>query len=167
MAVLLGPLLLAACGGAGQSAQTLQNRLDASLSREQAQHQAAVRPLADGAQVEFDESSLFLAGQSDLSPSGKYAIASFAEAMLAPSLMEISVAGSSQTADYLRTQRAQSVQNYVQAYSLSPLPVSTTEPVVTPSNTSAQGMTIVVHVRCPPGPQGTTWGYPPERPTCN
>jgi hypothetical protein len=168
LAVLLGPALLGACGsGPDHSTRVLQHRLDRRLAAEQAQHDVTVQRLTDGAQLNFAESSLFQPGKSDLSPRGRYVIADFAEALLAPSLMQISVAGSGQTADYLRLQRAQSVLNYVQAYSLSPIPAAATEPIAGPNGSTANGLTIDVRVVCPPGPQGTTWGYPPYQPTCN
>lgn len=160
-------LALAGCSGSGThfSARHLDHRLSSQMSQPVAAHQAAVARLPDGAQVRLSEASLFQSGSSELSADGTSAVSSLAESLLDPRLMQVDVAGAPDTPSYLQTQREQRVRDYLQAYALGPeLPVTQRGPM---ANAPAGMMTVTVHVHCPPGPQGSTWGYGGRVATCD
>ena len=163
---IIPTLLLAGCGSPQhQSARVLQDRLQAQLAPELANHTASIQNLPDGARVSLDETALFAPAKTDLNGNGRYTVASLIQALLDPRLMRIDVIGSPRTPDYLRTARIRSVENYVEAYSLGP-PLQISEQPRTAAS-PAQGATVTIHVQCPPGPQGSTWGYPDRGATCN
>ena len=166
--ILLGSatLLVGCTSSAQQSARVLQQRLQSNLAPQVANHQATIDNFPDGARVTLDEPVLFNSDHADLSTDGGYVIASVTESLLDPRLMQVDVTDTSAGPDDLRNARVRSVQHYVEANQLGPsLPVETRpQPAV---SRPAQTMVVTVRVHCPPGPQGSTWGYPNRAATCN
>lgn len=165
LALVGAAALLAGCSGSGPafSARHLRQRLNTNLAPAVASSRASIRPERDGALVTLSEPALFAAGSTELTPEGRYTLAGLAESLLDPRLMQISVRGGPQTTDVLADQRAETVKNFVEAYSLGPpLPMVTRRQAV-----AATGLTVDIHVVCPPGPQGSTWGYEVSGPTCD
>ncbi|HQT77636.1 MAG TPA: hypothetical protein PLD10_11345 [Rhodopila sp.] len=167
-------MLLSGCGSSAQhqSARVLQHRLQANLAPELDRHQVTLQRLPNGAQVVLDQANLFAPDQSDLTASGRFTVASLTESLLDPSLMRVTVIGAAATPAYLRQAREQSVRDYVRAHVLGPsldIGAPPAQPVATQpvANAAAQAVTVTILVQCPPGPQGTTWGYPNRGATCN
>jgi hypothetical protein len=160
-------LLLAGCTGSGphQSARVLQHRLQANLAPEISSRQASIQKLPDGARVTLSDAALFAPGQSDLDTSGRFTIASLAESLLDPRLMQVDVAGPASVPAGVQQAKAQSITAYLQDYvAAPPLPVAAVPPSAGPAT---QAATITIRVHCPPGPQGSTWGYAIRGATCD
>jgi outer membrane protein OmpA-like peptidoglycan-associated protein len=165
VAVACAAALLAGCSGSGPefAARQLRERLQTKLTPQVAANQAGIQRQRDGAVVTLNEPALFAVDSTDLTPEGRYTLASLTEALLDPRLMQISVRGGSGTTELLADQRAQTVENFVEAYSLGPpLPMT-----AQPRPAAVAGLTVEIRVVCPPGPQGSTWGYEVPRPTCD
>lgn len=170
-------LLLSGCGGSPQhqTARILQDRLRSNLAPEISHHHATMQPLPEGAQITLDQASLFAPNQPDLTSDGRFTVASLTEALLDPRLMRMSVVGAAATPAYLRQARADSVNDYVRSHVLGPsldVTAPPVQPVATPvaqpaAFPPAQAVTVTILVHCPPGPQGSTWGYPNRGATCN
>jgi hypothetical protein len=165
--VLGSVALLAGCASPTQrSAGHLQQRLQANLGPQIASHQVTIDRTDDGARVILPEPGLFMPGRADLTPSGAYLTASVTESLLDPSLMQVDVADTSVAPYDLRSARVRSIQNYMEAGQPGPpLPVgAAAQPEV---GTPPEAMVVNIRVHCPPGPQGSTWGYARKMATCN
>lgn len=148
------------------AARDLQHRLQVQLAPELANHQVALQSRPDGAVVSLDQDAMFVPGQPDLTVQGRFTMASVAESLLDPRLMRVAVGNASETPGNLQGQRAETIQQYIESYSLGPpLAMQAGEPVASVS--AQQALAIAIQVQCPPGPQGSTWKHQVAGPTCN
>jgi len=91
MPVVVILLLLAACS-TSSSTQILEGRVASTLTPAiPCNRLASVDPLPNGMQISFPVDALFLAGRTDLTECGHYALASAVEAMLDPRIMQVVV----------------------------------------------------------------------------
>ncbi|HYZ20657.1 MAG TPA: hypothetical protein VE690_00740 [Rhodopila sp.] len=160
-------VMLAGCADPTRyAARHLQQRLQTNLSPQIASRQVTVDNAADGARVILPEPALFVPRGADLTVDGAYLVASVTESLLDPHLMQVNVTDTSGVPDNLRTARMRSVRNYVEASELGPsLPIGAA--AQSRVNVPPEAMVVDIRVHCPPGPQGTTWGYARQTATCN
>jgi hypothetical protein len=130
-------LALGACSGQS-STQVLSSRISAGLDQTMPCNRPAdIEFLQDGATIRFPETMLFLTGRTDLSPCGRYALASVIQAMLDPRIMQVviepqsSAAASPSEFALLRAATVQRTLSHV-AFTQGQPPVLV-QPALTPS----------------------------------
>jgi hypothetical protein len=155
-------LLLAACApspNVGEMSQNLTRRLNDRLAPSIAGGTATVAQTPDGARVTLANTALFAPGSNTtLGGSGQTLVTGVVQGLLAPQYMQIEVAGSPATPDYVRTQQVSAVTAFFEDYLLGPSLRPTRRvprtPPVGPPGSSTPGFDIAIHV-APSGPYPT------------
>jgi hypothetical protein len=120
-------LLTAACSSSpspDQIAGDLTERLNLRLAPEVASGQAGVQRLPDGARVTLADGTVFSVGGATLDDKGRYMVASVIEALLAPSLLQVDVSGSTAATTTVQDRQARAVTSFFEDFGIfaSPLP---------------------------------------------
>lgn len=141
LAVLLSPLLLAACGGSSvhYATRDLNNRMKAQLTPQIATGLASVTPLPDGSQITLSDQALFAPGTAELTEQGRYVLASFIEGLIEPRLLRIDLASSPATSADMRYARAEAVGRFLSDYRLP----SSLQPVQVAQQAQSITLTVV------------------------
>ena len=165
-ALFLSPVLaVAACASGDQhTTQLLNDRLQARLGPDIAAGNASLQAMPDGTRVTLLSASSFPTGVTALDSKVPDIRSNVVEAMLDPSLMRVQVADSSALPDQLREARVSNVNAYFVAYGLGSTLVPGV-PVSAPPGPA--GLTIDIHVLCPPGDGVTGYGSGKSKPVCD
>jgi hypothetical protein len=163
--LVLGPLLLAACGSSAQqhSARLLNERLQMQLSQQIAAGRAVVQRLPDGSRVTLLDASSFSNGEQAFEDQSHDIRADVIEAMLDPSLMRVQLADTSTLPPAQRDVRVQNVEQYFAAYGLGS--------VLVPAGSAASaagpaGLGITFSVECPRPKSRAGYGDGKSHPRC-
>jgi hypothetical protein len=142
--IYLAPLLILGCT-AERSAGNLGDRLQAELGSELANGRASLERLPDGARVTFGDQTLFPTGGAELDAGGRFALTSFVEALLAPALLQVDVAGPSGTPGPLQQARANTVTQFLHDIQVAPnLLFISLQEASPPAGAAPQATTITV-----------------------
>jgi outer membrane protein OmpA-like peptidoglycan-associated protein len=109
-------LLLTGCAD-GRLPRDLNGRLQRELAPELASGGATLEQLPDGARVTVADQTLFPTGGTALDTKGRLALASLVEALLAPALLQVDVAGPAGT---LPQARAAAVAEFLRDTQVAP-----------------------------------------------
>lgn len=135
-------LLVGGCANEN-SPQNLGNRLQAELRPELANGSATLERLPDGARVTLPDQTLFPAGGAELDARGRFVLASLVEALLAPALLEVDIAGSAPTS--LQQAKAGTVARFLRDIQVAPNLLFASVQEATPvAGTAPQATTITV-----------------------
>jgi hypothetical protein len=158
-------LIVAACGPSPQQRTTrlLEQRLQAQLGPDIADGRVAMQELPEGARVTLLGSSLFPNGPEALDDKEPDTRANVIGGLLDPSLMRVQVADSSALPADERAARVRNVENYFAANGLGQVLVPAAE---TPATAGPAGLTITIHVQCPPGNRRTDLPEGASMPVC-
>jgi hypothetical protein len=167
-AIVLGPLLaVAACASGEQhTTQLLNDRLQAELAGDVAAGNAALQPLPDGARVTLLSTSPFPFPDDQKALDAKVPDirSNVIEGLLDPSLMRVQVMDSAVLTDRQRQARVLNVDQYFVAYGVGST-LDTASPAAAPSGPA--GLTIDIHVRCPPRDGWIEYGSGKSKPVCD
>ncbi len=173
LALLLIPLLLAACGassGMHRSTEVLQDRLATRLRPEVAGGQVALTRTSDGAQVTLVDPTLVPPNGQPLDTRSRFVLASVIQGLLDPSLLQIAVLDPAPLPVDPDGGRVRSVTGFLQDFDLGPSlrPAVAMQPVATgPGGAPAPtGLTIAISLHCPNPAPALGWGYEQSYPTC-
>ena len=139
-------LFVAACSSTpspGVIADDLNARLNERLASEIASGQAAVQPLPDGARVTLADGTVFSVGGVTLNDRGQYTVTSVIQALLAPTLLEIDVSGSSAASMTVQDSQARAVSKFFVDYGIIATPVPSVMPQE-PPGTGVPVLTITI-----------------------
>jgi hypothetical protein len=126
-------LLSAACTASpDRIASDLNGRLNMRLASEIAAGQAGVQRLPDGARVTLADGTVFSVGGVTLDDKGRYTVASVIQALLAPGLLQIGIAGSSSASPGVQDAQARAVTTFFEDYGIRATPVSAAAPQEVP-----------------------------------
>src|SRR3954447_22408886 len=112
-------VLLLGCASE-RSPMDVGDRLQAELRPELTSGSVALEQLPDGARVTLPDQTLFPAGGAELSDKGRNVLTSLAEALLAPPLLRIDVAGTAGTLMPLQQARVRAVTQFLQGIQVAP-----------------------------------------------
>jgi hypothetical protein len=145
LALLLCPLLaVAACASQqASSTQNLNDRLQRRLATDTAAGRVIVEPLPDGARVTLVEQVLYPRGGSTMDDQGINVLTHVVQALLDPSLLQITIAGSPSTPEYLKAARTDAIQ---QQLAPSVLRDAVQPGLVAPESPDAPGPAITIKV---------------------
>lgn len=163
--LVLGPLLLAACGSSAQqhTVRLLNERLEAQLSQQIPPGRAVVQRLPDGSRVTLLGASSFPNGEKALDDQSHDIRADVIEALLDPALMRVQVADTSTLPPAQQNLRVQNVEQYFAAYGLGS--------VLVPAGSAASaagpaGLGITISVECPRPNGRAGYGDGKSHPRC-
>jgi hypothetical protein len=164
-AVLLGPLLLAACGGSAQqrTTQLLDNRLADRLAPAVATGHVALQRLPDGARVTLLDPSMFPNDAQTLDGQGPDLRANVIEGLLDPRLMRVQVTDTSTLPPDQQALRVRNVAGYFIDNGLGPVLVA---PTAQPANAGPAGLRLTINVACPPPNGFIGYGDGTSKPVC-
>ncbi len=134
---LMGSLVLAvtACSSTPSPdtiANDLMERLNVRLATEIASGRAAVQRLPDGARVTLADGTVFSVSGVTLDDKGRYTVASVIEALLAPRLLQIEVAGSAAASAPIQESQAGAVAKFFHDYGIDATSVPPLAPEAPP-----------------------------------
>jgi hypothetical protein len=112
-------VLLLGCASE-RSPMDVGDRLQAELRPELTSGSVALEQLPDGARVTLPDQTLFPTGGAELSDKGRNVLTSLAEALLAPPLLQIDVAGTAGTPMPLQQARVRAVTQFLQGIQVAP-----------------------------------------------
>jgi len=141
---LLAVLALAACSSLQtQATQDLNARLQQRLAPDIAAGRAIVEPLPDGARITLVEQVLYPRGGSVMDEQGVNVLTGIVQSLVDPSLLQITIAGSPGTPEYVRAARRRAVQEELAPAMLG----NAMQPgLAPPDNAAAPGPTITIKV---------------------
>ena len=141
-------LLCAACAShSGRIAGDLDSRLNMRLAAEIASGQATVQRLPDGARVTLADGTVFSVSGVTLDDKGRYTVASVIQALLAPSLLQIEIAGSSAASPGVQDAQARAVTTFFRDYGIAATAVS----AAAPPDVAGQGVPVLtITIRAAP-----------------
>ena len=157
-ALLLAPLMLAACGsGVQNSTSVLNQRLQTRLATPIQQGDVAVTRKVDGAAVTFLRPS----GTTVLTEPEQYALASTVEGLIDPTLVEIKLANTLAPDGYIEQQQLLATQAYFKNYAINAYATP-----LAPIAGAPTGLTVDITVHCPPSHSSWNFTYDQRYPTC-
>jgi len=112
-------VLLLGCASE-RSPQDLSDRLQVQLSPEIASGSVTLERLQDGARVTLPDQTLFQTAGAELDEKGRYVLTSLVQALLAPALLQVDVAGPPGTPMPLQQARARAVTQFLQGIQVAP-----------------------------------------------
>ena len=145
LALLLLPMLaLAACASLQtQATNDLNSRLQRRLAPDIAAGRAIVEPLPDGARITLVDQVLYPRGGSTMDDQGINVLTGIVQALIEPSMLQITIAGSPSTPEYVRAARRDAVQQELAPAMLG----NAVQPgLAAPDNPNAPGPTVTIKV---------------------
>jgi hypothetical protein len=118
--VCVAPLLLLLGCASERSPLDISDRLQAELSPELANGSVTLEQLPDGARVTLPDQTLFRTGGAELDAKGRYILTGLVEALLAPPLLQVEVAGPAGTPTPLQQARVRAVTQFLQGIQVAP-----------------------------------------------
>lgn len=112
-------VLLLGCASE-RSPQDLGDRLQVELSPELASGSVTLERLPDGARVTLPDQTLFPTGGAELNAKGRDILSSLVEALLAPPLLQVEVAGPAGAPMQLQQARVRAVTEFLQGIQVAP-----------------------------------------------
>jgi outer membrane protein OmpA-like peptidoglycan-associated protein len=112
-------VLLLGCASE-RSPQDLSDRLQVELSPEIASGGVTLERLQDGARVTLPDQMLFQTGGAELDARGRYVLTSLVQALLAPPLLQVDIAGPAGTPMPLQQARVRAVTEFLQGIQVAP-----------------------------------------------
>jgi hypothetical protein len=112
-------VLLVGCASE-RSPQDLSDRLQVELSPELANGSVTLERLPDGARVTLPDQTLFPTGGAELDARGRFVLTSLVQALLAPPLLQVDVAGPAGTPMTLQQARVRAVTQFLEGIQVAP-----------------------------------------------
>jgi hypothetical protein len=145
--VFVAPLVLLLGCASERSPQDLGDRLQAELNPDLANGRVALEQLPDGgARVTLPDQTLFPTGGAEMDARGRDVLTSVVQALLAPPLLQVDVAGPAGTPMPLQQARLRAVTQFLQGIQVAPnlLFMGLQEVPPAPDAASPQATTITV-----------------------
>jgi hypothetical protein len=114
------PLVLLLGCASERSPQDVGDRLQAELSPALSSGSVTLERLPDGARVTLPDQTLFPTGGAQLDARGRYVLTSVVQALLAPSLLQVDVAGPASTPMPLQQARVRTVTQFLEGIQVAP-----------------------------------------------
>jgi len=118
--VVVAQLVLLLGCASERSPQDVSDRLQTELAPELASGSVTLERLPDGARVTLPDQTLFPTGGAALDAKGRDVLTSLAEALLAPPLLEVAVAGPANSPLPLQQARIRAVTQFLQGIQVAP-----------------------------------------------
>src|SRR5262245_37145766 len=112
-------ILLLGCASE-RSPQDIGDRLQAELSPELASGSVTLERLPDGARVTLPDQTLFPTGGTELDAKGRFVLTRLVQALLAPSLLQVDVAGPANAPMPLQQARVRTVTQFLEGIQVAP-----------------------------------------------
>jgi outer membrane protein OmpA-like peptidoglycan-associated protein len=141
--VFVAPLVLLPGCAAQYPAQDLGDRLQSELAPQLSNGSAMLERLPDGARVTFPDQTLFPTGSAELDAKGQFVLASLVEALLAPALLQVDIAGPAATPAPVQQARAVAVTQFLHGIQVAPNLLFTSLREAAPADGTAPQATMI------------------------